>query len=196
MNSWWTCEHHGAVDPYHPAPRPGSDALAWVLNVVRVPVWLPWPLPTGWLVSGMTYAGDDRRGGRASVLACSGPAPLGGVGELLLVAEEPGVGLGSWIAGVAGSDPGPEILTTRPGARLSAAGWPTPLWEVPRQPDRPVNRAAWVGEASGLWLWLVAWPETADLLVHDNLALVDLRDAGHALDLPYGALSPRLRSPD
>ena len=51
-----------------------------------------------------------------------------------------------------------------------------------------------MGEAAGLWLWLVAWPETADLMVHDDLTLVDLRDTGHALDLPYGALSPHLAS--
>jgi hypothetical protein len=196
MTSSWMCDKHGAVDPYYPAPRPGPDALAWLLKITRVPVWLPWPLPAGWLVTGMTYAGDDHHGGRASALACSGPAPLGGVGELVLVAEEPGVGLGAWLSGLPDPDPGPGIVTAQPGAHLSASGWPTPLWEVPRDPDLPVDRAAWVGEAGGLWLWLVTWPETADLLVHDNLALVDLRDTGHALDLPFGALSPRLRSPD
>jgi hypothetical protein len=195
MNSSWTCEQHGVVDPYQASPRPGPEALAWVLKATQVPLWLPWPLPIGWLVTGMTYAGDDRQGGRATALACSGPAPLGGVGELVFVAEEPGVGLGSWMSGLAGPDPGSEIVTGPPGARLMAAGWPTPLWEVIGDPDLATDRSAWVGEAGGLWLWLIAWPATADLLVHDNLALVDLRDAGHALDLPYGALSPRLRSP-
>ncbi|MEV7547704.1 DUF6758 family protein, partial [Streptomyces sp. NPDC089915] len=32
--------------------------------------------------------GGDRTGGRATVVACTGPGPLGGLGELLLVAEE------------------------------------------------------------------------------------------------------------
>jgi hypothetical protein len=195
MTSSWTCEVHGPVDPYHAAPRPSDDGLAWLLKVTQVPVWLPWPMPAGWLVTGMTYAGDDRHGGRASALACSGAAPLGGMGELVFVAEEPGVGLGAWMAGLPGPDPGADLLTTQPGARLDAAGWPTPLWEIPRDLEHPADRAAWVGEAGGLWLWLIAWPETADLLVHDSLALVDLRDTGHALDLPYGALSPRLRHP-
>ena len=195
MNSRWTCEDHGVVDPFQAAPKPGPDALAWLLKLTRVPVWLPWPLPPGWFVSGMTYAGDERRGGRASAVACSGPAPFGGVGELLLVAEEPGVGLGAWFAGLDGTDPGPEVVTHRPGARLEAAGWPTQLWSIPRDPDSPVDRAAWVGEAGGLWLWLVTWPETADLLLLDRLSLIDLREDGHALDLPYGAPSPRLTGP-
>jgi hypothetical protein len=195
MNSSWTCERHGAVDPYHLSPRPGADALAWVLKATHVPVWLPWPLPVGWLVTGMTYAGDDRHGGRASAIACSGPAPLGGIGELVLVAEEPGVGLGAWLSGLSNPDPGPEIVSAPAGAHLTASGWPTPLWEVPRDPEFATDRAGWVGEAGGLWLWLIAWPETADLLVHDNLTLVDLHDTEHELDLPYGALSPRLRRP-
>jgi len=195
MNSRWTCEDHGVVDPFQAAPRPGADALGWLLKLTRVPVWLPWPLPPGWFVSGMTYAGDERRGGRASALACSGPAPFGGVGELLLVAEEPGVGLGAWFAGLLGPDPGPEVLSHPPGARLEAAGWPTQLWSIPRDPDHPVDRAAWVGEAGGLWLWLVTWPETADLLLLDRLCLIDLREDGHTLDLPYGAPSPRLSGP-
>lgn len=195
MNSRWTCEDHGAVDPFQTAPKPGAEALAWLLKLTRVPVWLPWPLPPGWFVSGMTYAGDERRGGRASAVACSGPAPFGGVGELLLVAEEPGVGLGAWFAGLPGPDPGPEVVTHPPGARLEAAGWPTQLWSLPRDPDHPVDRAAWVGEARGLWLWLVTWPETADLLLLDRLCLIDLREDGHTLDLPYGAPSPRLTGP-
>ncbi len=195
MNSRWTCEDHGVVDPFQAAPKPGADALAWLLKLTRVPVWLPWPLPPGWFVSGMTYAGDERRGGRASAVACSGPAPFGGVGELLLVAEEPGVGLGAWFAGLDGTDPGPEVVTHPPGARLEAAGWPTQLWSIPRDPDSPVDRAAWVGEAGGLWLWLVTWPETADLLLLDKLSLIDLREDGHTLELPYGAPSPRLSGP-
>ena len=195
MNSRWTCEDHGVVDPFQSAPKPGADALAWLLKLTRVPVWLPWPLPPGWFVSGMTYAGDERRGGRASAVACSGPAPFGGVGELLLVAEEPGVGLGAWFAGLDGTDPGPEVVTHPPGARLEAAGWPTQLWSIPRDPDSPVDRAAWVGEAGGLWLWLVTWPETADLLLLDRLSLIDLREDGHTLELPYGAPSPRLSGP-
>jgi hypothetical protein len=70
---------------------------------------MPWPLPVGWLFTGVAYAGDDRHGGRATAVACSGPGPLGGMGELILVAEELGVGLGARYAGVDGPDPGPYL---------------------------------------------------------------------------------------
>ncbi|HTY71524.1 MAG TPA: DUF6758 family protein [Actinomycetes bacterium] len=195
MTSRWTCEVHGVIEPYHPPPRPGVEALSWVLKLLRVPLWLPWPLPPGWLVTGTTYAGDEAHGGRASVLACSGPAPLGGPAEMVLVAEEPGVGLGAAFAGLPGPDPGAGVVSAPAGARVAADGWPTPLWAVPSDPDRPLDRAAWVGEAAGLWLWLVTWPETADLLVLEHLALVDLRERGLGMDIPFGALSPRIARP-
>jgi hypothetical protein len=38
----------------------------------------------------------------------------------------------------------------------------------------------------------VLWPSSAGALVHDNLTLVDLRDAPTDLQPPLGALSPRL----
>ena len=75
---------------------------------------------------------------------------------------------------------------------MDTAGWPTPLWSVLEDPDLAHDRSVWVGEAGGAWLWLVVWPETADLLLHDGLSLVDLRDPAFSLDLPFGALSPRL----
>jgi hypothetical protein len=50
-----------------------------------------------------------------------------------------------------------------------------------------------VGEARGLWLWLVLWPGSGGALVHDHLALVDLRDAPTDLQPPLGALSGRLK---
>ena len=46
--------------------------------------------------------------------------------------------------------------------------------------------------AGGFWLWTVLWPEWADLLMVDGLTLLDARDARLELDLPLGALSPRL----
>jgi hypothetical protein len=49
-----------------------------------------------------------------------------------------------------------------------------------------------VGEAAACWLWAVTWPSEVALELHDDVSLIDLRDPGHALDLPFGALSPRL----
>jgi hypothetical protein len=152
---------------------------------------MPWPLPAGWLFTGAVSAGDDPGGGRATVLACSGPGPLGGPGELLLIAEELGVGLGARYAGIPGPDPGPYLSVDQsPHAKVHAAGRPTPLWLVPGSPP---DRAVFAGEALGLWLWAVVWPEEAGLMLYDELVLADLREAGAELDLvPCGAISPRL----
>jgi hypothetical protein len=196
MSSAWVCAVHGEVQPFHlPAPGTpafGPDALRWLGKTAAVPVWLPWPLPPGWLPTGVAHTGDERGGATATVVAVSGPAPFSGPGDMLLVAEEPGIGLGARYAGLPGPDAGPDAPylsdRTAPHARVHAAGHPTALWSVDGAPDRSV----YVGEALGHWLWVVMWPETAGLMLLDEFALVDLRDAGHELDLPAGAPSPRL----
>jgi hypothetical protein len=61
MSSAWICSAHGEIAPFHVGTHPvTSEALAWAAKTAQVPVWLPWPLPTGWLVTGLAYAGDDR----------------------------------------------------------------------------------------------------------------------------------------
>jgi hypothetical protein len=187
-SSSWQCELHGAVHPLHVLSRPGPEALDHVVARARVPVWLPWPLPAGWVVTGLGYAGDDRSGGRATVVACSGPSPVGGPGDLVLVAEEPGVGLGARYAGLAGPDPGAGFDLGPPHAKVEAAGHPTPLWSVDAGPDV----AVYVGEAKGLWLWAVLWPAGTGMLLLEDFLLRDLRDGGPDLDPPYGAPTPRL----
>jgi len=187
----WQCDVHGTVYPLQAVVPPSVEALGVVVHRSRVPVWMPWPLPVGWLFSGVAAAGDDRSGGRASAVACSGPGPLGGPGELILIAEELGVGLGARYAGIDGPDPGPTMCVNTPAhAKVLAAGRPTPLWHVD---GSPTDRVVFAGEARGLWLWAVVWPEETGLLLYDELVLTDLRDAGAEADLlPCGALSPRL----
>ncbi|WP_129840688.1 DUF6758 family protein [Streptomyces sp. RFCAC02] len=190
----WQCAAHGSVHPVQPVVPPSVNALTAVVNRSRVPVWMPWPLPVGWLFTGAACAGDDRTGGRATVVACSGPGPLGGPGELVLVAEEPGVGLGARYGGVPGPDPGPGLESAGPPeSKVLAAGHPAPLWPVP---GAPADRAVFAGEAAGLWLWVVVWPELCGPLLQEDLVLADLREVGAELDLvPCGALSPRLTAP-
>ncbi|AXG80109.1 DUF6758 family protein [Streptomyces paludis] len=187
----WQCDAHGIVHPLQPVIPPSVEALEVVVHRARVPVWMPWPLPIGWLFTGVAYAGDERSGGRATAVACSGPGPLGGAGELLLVAEELGVGLGARYAGIEGPDPGSAIHADKPPqTKLLAAGRPTPLWHVP---EAPQDRAVFAGEALGLWLWAIVWPEQSGMLLYDELVLTDLREAGQGTELlPCGALSPRL----
>jgi hypothetical protein len=166
-----------------PAVLPSHEQLAAAVKGARIPFWLPWPLPAGWLATGLSRAGDERTGVRAALLACGGPNPLGGYGEMVVIAEEPGVGLGARWAGLPGLDPGRKLATTTgPHAKVHVAGHATPLWCV----DGGADRAVYVGEARGLW------PSSAGALVHDNLTLVDLRDAPTDLQPPLGALSPRL----
>ncbi len=145
-------------------------------------------LPPGWVCSGFAYAGDERSGARATVTAMSGPSPLGGPAELFVIAEEPGVGLGARHAGLAGTDPGDGFDSGAADAKVLAASHPTALWCLPAADDR----AVFVGEAKGLWLWALVWPETAGVLMYDGVVLTDLRDVDTELDIDFGSVSARL----
>jgi hypothetical protein len=153
-------------------------------------MWLPWPLPSGWAFTGVVHAGDDEVGGaRATAVACSGPNPFGGSGELLLVAEEMGLGLGARFAGIEGPDPGEIFEATAAHAKVYAAGRSTSMWLVPETGDHTV----FLGEAAGLWLWAILWPHDAAHLMYEDLVLTDMRDAGSEIDrLAVGGLSVRL----
>ena len=187
-SSAWQCAVHGDVLPFQPVVRPSTELLASVAKEAAVPVWLPWPLPRGWVLTGVAHVGDDRSGSRAVAVACSGPAPLGGMGEMVIVAEEPGLGLGARYAGIEGPDPG-DTPSSAPAAKVHSVGHPTALWCLPA----PADRAAFVGEAQGNWLWVVLWPEAAGALLLEDLELADLRDVVSEVGLvPVGALSPRL----
>lgn len=209
---WWsdsfTCPLHGDVAPVHPPVASSAEVIEQLAARAQVPIWLPWPLPVGWVVSGLRYAGDERSGPVASVVAVSGPNPFpvnAGVlrlstgepepdraADLLLVSEQPGVGLGARLAGLRDVDPGAGLMEQLVHAaahlKLTAAGHEVPLWAVPV----PAG-AAYVGEAAGVWLWALLWPDQAAAVLLEPFELVDLRDPGHRLDLPHGALSQRLQ---
>ena len=185
----WQCDLHGAVYPLQPVQWPSLKELSSTAAQSQVPMWLPWPLPTGWQFTGLAHAGDEETGARATAVACSGPNPFGGAGELLLVAEEMGIGLGARYAGIEGPDPGEIFEETAAHAKLYAAGRSTSMWCVPETGDR----AVFLGEAGGLWLWAILWPHDAAHLMYDDLVLTDLRDAGSEIDrLAVGGLSVRL----
>ncbi len=186
-SSAWRCDLHGEIYPFGPARRPTKEGLDALVRHAKVPVWLPWPLPQGWLVSGFAAAGDERTGARASVVALSGPNPLGGPADLLIVAEEPGVGLGAGLAGLPGPDPGEVFATGPPNATVEVANHDAPLWLVESD-----GGAVFAGEVSGNWLWVLLWPDTAGVMLVETLPLRDLREREQDLDLPFGALSPRL----
>jgi hypothetical protein len=187
-NGAWHCDEHGTVAPLQPVGRPTQDGLDLLRVIARVPAWVPWPLPLDWLVTGYAHAGDERTGAVATLVGCSGPAPLGGVADLVLVAEEPGLGLGARMAGLPGPDPGTGFDDGSPHAKLDVAGHPTPMWNIDAGPDR----AVYVGEAKGAWIWAILWPEAAGVLLLEDLGLADVVERTEAIDIPHGALMPRL----
>jgi hypothetical protein len=190
-SSAWECPRHGIVHPYTVLTHLGFDAVQHVVGRATVPLWMPHGLPYGWLCSGIGYAGDERTGACATVTGLSGPNPLGGAADLLIVAEEPGVGLGARHAGLSEPDPGDGVGTGTPHAKVLAASHPTALWSVPVADDR----AVFVGEAKGQWLWAVIWPASAGVLMYDEISLTDVRDWPVDLDLQFGSPSPRLAAP-
>ncbi|HET9518497.1 MAG TPA: DUF6758 family protein [Actinoplanes sp.] len=201
MHSGWRCDGCGDVPPFHVAEHIDFDIVMSALQqpaptVEKPPLWCPWPLPVGWTVTGVGWAGDDRDGVRATVLTCSGPEPLGGgPADIMLIAEQPGVGLGTRFAGIAGLDPGYLIAEALadpsghagPHAKIKAGGHPTPLWCV----KSPEDRSAYVSEARGMWLYAVAWPASAGYFLAEHVVLHDLTDWVPP-ELVFGAPSPYL----
>jgi hypothetical protein len=159
------------VLPLHVLATASREAMEHVRDIAEVPFWIPAPLLAGWTITGIAYAGDDRSRARATALACSGPAPLGGVADMLLVAEEPGIGLGAGYAGLPVTTATPD-LSGPPVAKVHAANHPTALWTVPGADDRCVV----AGEAKGVWLWSILWPADAGYVLYEHVVLHDLRD--------------------
>lgn len=166
-----------------------SRALAEHAVILDVPVWAPWPLPAGWVVTGHGHVGAVTQA-RATVFVCSGPNPVGGTADMLIVAEEPGTGLGSMFAGLESTDPEPGFNHGSPHLKATVGGHPTSLWCVS---SAATDRAVYAGEAAGRWLWLVMHPETAGVLTVEELVLADVRDLGREVELfAYGERSPWL----
>lgn len=186
-DSAWRCFRHGAVLPLTVFDRANQTVIDHVRHHAEVPLWLPDPLPRGWTLSGLAAVRDAARRIRGTVSAFRGPAPLGGDGEWLIVAEEPGIGLGAAYARSPALTLPPP--TSTPPVKIHALGHPAPLWAIL---DCGPDRSAYVGEADGVWLWLISFPADAGYAVLEDLALVDARD-GIPPVVPTSGLSERLR---
>ena len=68
--------------PLHVHPL-DARSLAEHATVLDLPVWAPWPLPSGWVVTGHGHVGTVTRA-TATVFVCSGPNPLGGAADMVL----------------------------------------------------------------------------------------------------------------
>lgn len=184
---WW-CGTDGFVPAVGPPVEPSVHALLSHLSEVPAPTWMPWPMPGQWSLAGVTWAGDADGRPQATVTACSGPDVISGAADLVIVCEEPAVGLGARYADVPGLDIAAQVSGAAPALHVEVAGRATPLWWLGGQ-----DRDVFVGEASGRWLWLVAWPATTGALIRTGLQLVDLHELTAQLEMiPLNGLSPRL----
>ena len=103
----WTCPLHEAVEL--PCWRPVEvtyEAFAEHLVLSRaLPTWLTWPLPPGWGVADFGCVGAEGEPAHATFATCQGLTPADGGVALTVVTEEPGVGLGAFLAGATYTDP-------------------------------------------------------------------------------------------
>jgi len=169
FDSAWRCGRHGPTLPLVEFHHLDAATMEHIRRQKEVPLWLPDPLPPGWLLAGLAAVGDGRSGFRATVTAFRGPGPLGGTGEWLIVAEEPGIGLGAGYAG-GGDDSLQRAASGVPAAKITVRGHPRAIWPVL---EAAPDRSAYVGEAAGVWLWLVGLPADAGYAVLENLAISD-----------------------
>ncbi|WGL51471.1 hypothetical protein P5P86_16075 [Nocardioides sp. BP30] len=189
----WACPDHGPVRPLWRPETPSYDGFVAHLDQAGgFPTYLPWPLSPGWAVTDFAVVGDER-GATATLTCVSGPSELDGPVDLLVVAEEAGVGLGARCAGTPGDDPGIDADAGPPAARLRIGSQPVPLWPVSSWetssagPVGEWDRSVVVGEAAGRWLWLVLRPASAILLLHEEWLLRDVSGLGMALvEVPFG----------
>jgi hypothetical protein len=168
------------VDPF-------AAVIGGEINALRTPLWVPWPIPVGWTFGGFAYSGDQNSS--ATVASWNGPDPFGDPTEMVLVSEEPGGEVGGHFAGLNTNYPAEGVGVGSPHARFMMQGHPVPLWSV----DSGGDRAVYVGEAAGRWLWVVVHPEESSAIVVQPITLVDARTLGAELTvMPVGELSPRL----
>lgn len=171
FDSAWRCTTHGKTLPLVEFRRLDESTITHIRGRAEVPLWLPDPMPLGWQLTGLAAVGDDRSRYRATVSAFLGPAPLGGTGEWLIVAEEPVIGLGASYAGSSASTP-QRAAGDLPAAKILVRGHLNSIWPVL---ETASDRSAYVGEAAGVWLWLIGLPADAGYAVLENLAISDLR---------------------
>lgn len=187
----WVCHDHGAVPALWRPEHSSYDEFVTHLQLAAgFPTYLPWPLAGAWQVTDFAVA---QRGGRAvaTLAAVSGITEADGPVEVLVVSEEPGVGLGARCAGTIHSDPGAEIDRTRPAQRVRVDLQTGAVWPI-TTPDAAFDRSVLAGEVLGRWLWLVLRPASGALLLTEGWALADLSSMGASLlEVPFGGPPPR-----
>lgn len=188
----WACPEHGPVPPLWRPVEATYDGFAGHLQRSDgFPTYLPWPLSPGWRVTDFACVGAPGRP-RATMTGCSGTSELDGPVDVLVIAEEPGTGLGARIATTSHADPGPEVGDGPPAVKVRIASQAVKLWPVSTSASTGEwDRSVVAGEADGRWLWLVLRPASAMLLLRDDWILRDVSGVGPPLvELPFGGPRP------
>lgn len=179
----YSCPEHGVVRAlWRPAEATYEDFVEHLALADGFPTYLPWPLGPGWQVS--DFAVVD---GRATLIGVTGTSELDGPVDIVIVAEEPGTGLGARVAGT--GEPALSVGEGLPSARVRVGSQPVALWPI----DTAYGAGEWdrsvlVGEAGGRWLWLVLRPASVLLMLRDEWILREAGGLGMSLvEVPFGA---------
>ena len=187
----WSCPEHGQVPPlWRPASASYDGFVDHLQTAGSFPTYLPWPMSPDWTVTDFGVVGDPHGTPRATMTCSSGTSELDGPVDVLVIAEEPGTGLGARCAGTRHDDPGvgdgPPAVKVRIES-LQVSLWPVTTSGQPGEWDRSVV----VGEAHGRWLWIVMRPASAMLLLADEWILRDVSGLGPPLvEMPFGGPPP------
>ncbi len=184
----WSCPEHGVITPLWRPEEASYDGFVDHLTLAGgFPTYLPWPLGPGWRVTDFGVVE-----GSASFTSVSGTSDLDGPVDVLIVAEEAGIGLGARCAGTRHDDPGPEIGDGPPATKVRVEQKSVPLWPVSTSGTAGEwDRSVVAGEAGGRWLWLVLRPASAMLLLREEWILRNVATMGPALlDVPFGGPKP------
>lgn len=187
------CPLHGTLPPLWLPQEVTYEEFAEHLRATgEFPTFLPWPMGPGWAVTDFGVVAEKFERPSASMTCCSGTSQLDGPVDVYVIAEEPGTGLGARVAGLDSADPGPDIGDGRPPVRVRINSQTVPLWPVSTSwSDHELDRAVFVGEAHGRWLWIVLRPASAMLLLRDDWILRDVSGMGAPLvEMPFGGPRP------
>jgi len=189
----YACAEHGRTPALWRAEEASYDVLSEHLQRDgSFPTYLPWPLAPGWSVTDVaSICGAE---GARGVLTCTtGASELDGAVDVIVVAEEPGTGLGARVAGLEHADPGPGFSAGAPVLRVRVEGRQVALWPVSTSDTTgDWDRSVLCGEHGGRWLWVVVQPASAVLLLREDWTLRDATGIGPALmELPFSGPAPR-----
>ena len=189
----WACQDHGATGALWRAEEASYDAFGEHLQGAGAfPTYVPWPMSPGWAVTDFATVTPAPGSASAALTCTSGTSELDGPVDVLVVAEEPGTGLGARCAGTRHTDPGAEIGERPPSARVRIGSQAVNLWDISTSSSGgEFDRSVLAGEAGGRWLWIVLRPASALLLFRDDWILRDVSGAGPQLvELPFGGHRP------